>query len=69
MALKQKKKDLAMSFMVPEGESSSPNKVKRASVKYANGESPNSDTRKSVIDTDEMQIENDRLKTSLMVLA
>jgi len=35
MALKQKKKDLAMSFMVPEGsESGSPNKVKRASVKY-----------------------------------
>ena len=48
------------------GAESSPGKVKRASIKFQNGESP--DGRRSMIDEGEMQIENDRLKTTLMIL-
>ena len=47
--------------------SNSPGKqVKRASIKYQNGEIPAG--RKSIADDDEMQIETDRLKTTLMIL-
>ena len=48
------------------GLENSPTKVKRASIKFQNGESP--DGRKSIADDQEMQIENDRLKTTLMIL-
>jgi hypothetical protein len=44
----------------------SPGKVKRASIKFQNGESP--EGRRSIVDDGEMQIENDRLKTTLMIL-
>ena len=48
-------------------DSSSPGKqVKRASIKFQNGESPAG--RNSITDNDEMTIENDRLKTTLMIL-
>jgi hypothetical protein len=43
----------------------SPNKVKRASIKFENGESPG---KSSINDNEEMSIENDRLKTTLMIL-
>ena len=69
MNLKLKKQQLAMAAMDAAGgsDSSSPGKqVKRASIKFENGESPAG--RKSLADGDEMSIENDRLKTTLMIL-
>ena len=70
MNLKLKKQQLAMAAMDAAGggdSAGSPGKqVKRASIKYQNGEIPAG--RKSIADDDEMQIENDRLKTTLMIL-
>lgn len=46
-------------------EEQSPNKVKRASIKFEAGESPGKSNNG---DDDDMKIENDRLKTTLMIL-
>jgi hypothetical protein len=42
-----------------------PNKVKRASIKFENGESPGKSNKR---DDEEILFENDRLKTTLMIL-
>ena len=66
--LKMKKAALANSLLgggSNSGESSS--MLKRKSINFENGASPGK--RGSISDAAEMQIENDRLKTTLMILS